>query len=146
MADSLKRPQDVVDSHSSALTNYRLNEWFVTVDALSFRASNNPHLNNIQAYYNALEVLYRTTRRITSKREREEADKQKKIYDQITEYIQNDPRCRTTKATLELLKAAKAMHKHMIDGLHDMKYFVRTSKRSSKGLDNMDPTNIGGVF
>ena len=123
------------ESHSSAINNKRIIEWFALISQLGLQASNSLQFDSIQAYYNAVEQIYFEVESVVNKPKPYEQIM--RAYRKAIDYLEERPNLRTKKALRYLLNLAKTFNRSVIKELQTGQYFFRVGERATKGLQNV---------
>lgn len=123
------------ESHASFQTNMRMTILFGTVDMLGPRAWQSMKLQDIQAYFQQVNQIFKNVKDVLDTAL--QADSCRKKYMQLFELANTDPRYRGHKSLRMLLELTDEMFSQIVTGMQRWSYFYRIGSHQKKGLKNI---------
>lgn len=130
--------RQTIESHSSYLTNKRLQMLMYMIDTLGPAASNSLLPHDIMAYYNAIEQVYINTTELLEEDDFNKCEGLRTRYNKILAIMDEYPQTQNTRTSRLLLSTTKEFNHTLISGLQRREYFFRMATKQPKGLKNMN--------
>ena len=142
--DNTNERKEVVDSHSSALTNARVIMNMVEIDKARLIAARTKNIEDINFYYEAIDGLRVCFLNIFPNYEK--IIEAKKVYDSLYYNILIYDSFKTYRNLLGLFILAKKYNEEISAGLNYLGYQFRTSKEEFRGLGEVEKFKNHSIF
>jgi len=128
--------REEITSHSSLLTNRRLDIMFLRLDDVGVEAWSNICVPNIKAYFSVLRGIYNNVFSVFDEEENEEIKKYFGAYNKMFfSLFQEFPEVNRYKVCYEILFVLDHLQKMIIGFLQKRQFFFRMGKPNIKGIE-----------